>query len=183
MWVAQPGLSWFRKKIPWNTQVSCHGEERPKSGFGHFSSIWEIKILEGGRKEHNEHYFLTLTQVVLFLYKYAKKQREKRGLISPHPSIHRSRKPEKKPGVLKSLRELAGGCMKTWILFLTGFNYSHQKKINFPEKSKDISCSLFVNTAQIPSQSQGWMVCSDKCLIKLTKVNILHLSLGWPCKF
>lgn len=83
---------------------------------------------------------------------------------------------------MKSLWELALSCMKTWILFLTRFNYSHQKKTNFPQKSKDTFCSLFVNMAQIPSQFEGWMACSDKCLIKLTKVNVLHVSLGWPCK-
>lgn len=120
---------------------------------------------------------------VLFLYKYAKQQTENGSPISPHPSIRHGRKQEKKPGVLKSLRELAQGDMKTWILFLRRFNYSHQKKnkINFPEKSKDIFCSLFVNMAQISSQSEGWF-CSDKCWIKVTKTNVLYLSLGGSCK-
>lgn len=35
-WFAQPCLSWFGKKIPWNIQVCCHGEG--KAGFWHFSS-------------------------------------------------------------------------------------------------------------------------------------------------
>lgn len=65
---------------------------------------------------------------VLFLYKYAKQQTENGSPISPHPSIRHGKKQEKKPGVLKSLRELAQGDMKTWILFLRRFNYSHQKK-------------------------------------------------------
>lgn len=71
---------------------------------------------------------LWLRWLCLHINTHRNKQTVKRGPIHPHPSIHNGRKQEEKPGVLESLWELARGCMKTWIPFLTGFNYSHQEK-------------------------------------------------------
>lgn len=80
------------------------GKKDQEQDFDIFFNMRNKNFERMGERWEAEHNVIpSLIQVVLFLCKYAKKQREKRGPIDPHPSIHHSRKQEKEPGVTKSL--------------------------------------------------------------------------------